>query len=277
MKICFLGAGAFGKALADVAQYNGHEVNFYDPFVFPEIELKTATKGKDLLVYVAPSEKAEEILPQIEEKDTPLICASKGFLSKKPFESFKDFSALGGAAFSDMLKNKEVKLTASSEAAEQIFSTEKITIEYTKDTLGILLCGALKNIYAVGAGAYKENQEAEDNCGPKIEDEDPLASLLPYLQTAAAEMQEILKINGADPETLKLSCGLPDLILSSSDDSRNFRFGRTLISGEKPETATVEGKSVIKTLKNQKDFKIPEDATLLKDIIKQVKNAARNS
>ena len=278
MKICFLGAGAFGKALAKVAEYNGHEVSFYDPLVFPEIELTTATQGKNLNVYVAPSDKYTDILPKL-DKTTPLICASKGFLSLKPFLGFKDFSALAGAAFSEQVmdtlsdKNEEkpaIRLTASSELAETIFSTEYITIEYTKDPLGILLCGALKNIYAIGAGAYLENQ-LQEACGPNQGDN--LATILPYLETAAAEIQKILEENGAKKDTMKLSCGVPDLVLTCTDNSRNFRFGRSLITGKKEDSTTVEGVNAIKNLDKYPEFIIPDSATLLKDIIKRVENA----
>lgn len=278
MKICFLGAGSFGKALAKIAEYNGHEVNFYDPIVFPEIELSTATKGKDLLVYVAPSNKWQDVVPKL-PTDTPIICASKGFLSNQPFERIqKEFSAIGGAAFSEDLadENKPVRLTASSEIAENVFSTEHITIEYTKDTLGIMLCGALKNVYAIGAGAYKENLiSEEDGCGPQPENVDDMSLILPYLETAASEMQKILEENGADKNTLKLSCGVPDLVLSCTDNSRNFRFGRAIVRNEKPETTTIEGLNVIEELDKYPEFKIPESATLLKDIISRVKNAIK--
>lgn len=287
MKICFLGAGAFGKALAKVAEYNGHEVSFYDPIVFPEIELDTATHGKDLIVYVAPSDKAAELLPNL-DKETPLICASKGFLSLKPFEGFKNFSALAGAAFSEQVMDTlsddiedkpSLRLTASSELAETIFSTEQITIEYTKDTLGILLCGAMKNIYAIGAGAYYENQ-LQESCGPTTptdptDQNSSLSVILPYLETAAAETQKILEVNGADKNTLKLSCGVSDLVLTCTDNSRNFRFGRALITGAKEDTATIEGVSAINNLENYQEFKIPDSATLIKDIIEKVKNAVK--
>ena len=259
MKITFLGAGVFGSALAKIAEENGHEVRFYDPYKYQNISLQDATNGSDLNIFTAPSSAAKDILPNL-DKETPLICASKGFLSLNPFSDFKSFSALGGAGFaSDIKATEKVTFTTSSETAETIFSTENTHLEFTKDTLGIMLCGALKNIFAIGAGLYGET--------------DSPAAPMSYLESAITEMQTILKANQADPETLRLSCGAADLVLSCTEKSRNFRFGRAL-KNHTPlpeENATVEGLLVINSLESYPDFIIPESASLFKDIIKTIK------
>jgi len=278
MKITFLGAGVFGTALAKIAEENGHEVRFYDPYKYPEISLSDATNGSDLNIFTAPSSAAKDILPKL-DKETPLICASKGFLSLKPFSDFKNFSVFGGAGFADEITAKSDKsstkantttFTTSSETAENVFSTETTHIEYTKDTLGVMLCGALKNLYALGAGLYGETGAEKAS--------------MPYLESAISEMQEILKVNGADPETLRLSCGAADLVLSCSEKGRNFRFGRELKEtlkdtpkkepkdNQTPESTTIESLSIIKSLADYPEFIIPESATLLKDIIKTVED-----
>ena len=259
MKITFLGAGVFGSALAKIAEENGHEVRFYDPYKYPDNTLHDATNGSDLNIFTAPSSAATEILSDL-DKETPLICASKGFLSLKPFTDFKDFSALGGAGFAEQIETIEqtntVTFTTSSETAETIFSTENIKIEYTKDTLGIMLCGALKNVFAIGAGLYGE---AESNAAP-----------MSYLESAISEMQQILNANHADPNTLRLSCGAADLVLSCSNKSRNFRFGQSLKNGNFNSEETVEGLSVIQSIKNYPEFIVPDSAHLFSDIIKIV-------
>lgn len=264
MKITFLGAGVFGSALAKIATENGHEVRFYDPYKYPETSLADATHGADLTIYTAPSSAATAILPELDKK-TPLICASKGFLSIKPFSDFADFTALGGAGFASEIEKAESKnstetftFTTSSETAETVFSTEFVRLEYTKDTLGVMLCGALKNVYAIGAGLYGD---AKATSAP-----------MSYLETAVSEMQQILQENHADPETLRLSCGAADLVLSCTENGRNFRFGRELKNGTKaPENVTVEGLSVINSLNQYPEFIIPDSASLLKDIIKFVR------
>ena len=286
MKITFLGAGAYGTALSRVANYNGHETKFYDPFKFPDISLNSAIAGADAVVYVAPSEKSSEILPHLDKK-TPLICASKGFLSQKPFSEFTDFSVLSGASFADSIlktltdadtadttktntadatetadagDSTPIKLTGTSDLITQIFSTEEIIIEHTTDVAGVLLCGALKNIYAIGAGYHSSEPS------------------MAFLENALSEMAQVLEINGADKETLRLSCGAADLVLTCSDSSRNFRYGQALkkshqgATAQKPELT--EGVSAILHLEDYPDFKIPRSATTLKDIIKLVKETA---
>ena len=270
MKITFLGAGVFGSALARIAEYNGHEVRFYDPIKYPEFSIKDTTGGADLAIYVAPSNVHDNILPEI-SNDLPIVCASKGFLSKQPFEKFKDFSALGGAAFADDVikavqdsaestddseddsntSAKEVTFTVSSVLLEQIFSTEKIKIEYTEDTLGIMLCGALKNVYAIGAGLYGDGSV-------------PIS----YLESALSEMADILVANNASRDTLRLSCGAQDLMLSCSPGSRNYRYGEALRNSTSPsESETVEGVSVIKSLQNQVGFILPDSSNIFREIV----------
>ena len=282
MKITFLGAGAYGTALESIALYNGHETKFYDPIKFPDINLESAISGADAVVYCAPSDQAGKILPLL-DIETPLICASKGFLSEKPFEKFKNFSVLSGAGFAKDIKAaldiadekaSSIRLTGTSHLIERVFSTEKIIIEYTSDRLGVLLCGALKNIYAIGAGYHSSDFSPA------------------YLESILSEMIDILTLNGADKNTLRLSCGISDLILSCNADSRNFRYGESLkthASGHNSQPSNVqktksksgkplvEGVSAIMHLADYPDFTIPATASILKDIVKLVKgvNAAK--
>lgn len=268
MKITFLGAGDFGSVLSDIAIYNGHETKFYDPIKYPDITLNEAISGADVVVYAAPSSAASVLLPKL-DSETPLICASKGFLSLKPFTRFKNFSALSGAGFSNNIRQaldiesedtKDVVLTASSALSEEIFSTEKIKIEYTKDTLGILLCGALKNVYAIGAGFYGSGEIS-----------------MGYLENVISEMLDLLEINDADKNTLRLSCGAADLVYSCSEKSRNFRLGALIKAGDTEEIRqfaaqnTLEGVNIIHALKDYPDFTIPNDTPMIKDIINLVK------
>lgn len=274
MKITFLGAGAFGVALSKIAKYNGHEVNFFDPIKFPDISLYDAISGADVVVYAAPAEKATEVLPEL-DKNTPLICASKGFLSLKPFQDFKDFSLLYGATFAHdidiALGEAEPKkdspefytLTATSPLSEQIFSTENIKIEYTTDQKGVLLCGALKNVYAIGAGLFGEDDQTTADEAPVIK---------PYLAEVIPEFMDILKANQVDFRILLLSCGTADLIITCTPESRNFRLGRALKTGQKTDgLGTTEGLFVISQIENNPDFVLPASATVLKNIIKIVK------
>lgn len=281
MKIAILGAGAYGKSLGNVAIKNGHTVRFYDPYKFPLVSLQNAISEAEAIIYVAPSDQAPAILPKL-PKTTPLICASKGFLSTELFNHFSNFSALGGAAFAKNIDQKspsfgkKIVLTSSSPLAESLFANEFIHVEYTDDTLGIMLCGALKNIFAIGAGMYDKSQENIEQSSDATEV--ALAPFMSYLTTAGEEIEQVLVANGANPNTLTLSCGVPDLLLSCDKNSRNFRFGRALEAKIKhlPHEdndidGTIEGVFVIKSLPHYPNFKIPPSATLMNEIISKVR------
>ena len=147
MKVSFLGAGLYGEALGKLAELNEHEVKYYDPYRFPDIKLKDVISEAEAIVYVAPAEAYQELLSEL-PAEIPLILASKGFVSMKPFARFKDFSALGGAAFAEDIMEMKPKnglpifLTASSPLAAEIFTTDFVTIEYADDTKGIVLLGS---------------------------------------------------------------------------------------------------------------------------------------
>lgn len=307
MKIAVLGAGAYGQVLGKLAEQNGHTVVFYDPYKFPRRSLKTATRGADAMLYVAPASAATELTPQL-PLGVPLICASKGFLSDWAFREFADFTALGGAGFAsdfqNLLQSSEgggrastapgarssqedgtnaaqgrspITLTTSSRLAEEILKHAQINFEYTEDTLGIMLCGALKNVYALGAGLLDCNTST-------------------YLDLAQREMAQILLYNDADPDTVQLACGGADLKLTCTADSRNYRFGQLVAELHKqsltdqhffgkvaprtlrrrldlPKLAakqTIEALSVIRSLDSSERFLVPPSARLFITIVNQM-------
>ena len=238
-----------------MAKLNDHEVKYYDPIKFPKIEIEEAVAEAEVIIYAAPASAYKEILPKL-PKDVPLILASKGFVSMKPFEKFKDFSVLGGAAFADTI-DRAIKfrkkadeydpiiLTASSEIPEQLFTMELLKVEYTEDAKGVMLCGALKNVYAIGGGIFMLDEYPGE-----------------YLSEAYYEMQDILLANGCDPDTAMLSCGVADLMVSCTMDGRNFRFGDEIRMHPRSRiepVGTIEGLNVIRSLDEFPDFVWPKD------------------
>ena len=277
MKLTILGAGAYGTALEAILKYNGHEVNFYDPYKYPKITLASALNSTEAIIFCAPSAVFSEVAQDL-PKDLPLIIASKGFLSLEPFAEFSDFAVLSGAAFADDILNEtppfgdQIALTATSHLCETLFSTELIKIEYTTDARAVLLCGSLKNIYAIYVGytSTKNTNEAENT------NQDLYSHIF-------HELEDILFENDSDPSVARLSCGLPDLILSSSPNSRNFTFGQ-LLAENNPSTTiksflsknTVEGYNAL----NSPDFKklkIPTTAKILRETIDLVKPFSKTS
>lgn len=269
MKITFLGAGVYGSALAKVLEFNNHQVNFYDPYKYPDISLKDAIKEAEILIYAAPASAAEDILSQL-PKDIPLVCVSKGFISLKPFLGFEKFYTLGGAAFAEDIetavsaaksgsKVEPIVLVASDKLLAELFSTDFLHIDPILETKTILLCGALKNIYAIAAG-YNQPENNDKAFYDKI----------------IAEWEEVLNVNGCDSRAVLAPCGFPDLVLCLNERSRNFSYGLELAEGNAPVigNTTIEGIYAINSIDRYPDFIVPKYADILKNIIKEVKDAA---
>ncbi len=238
MKITILGAGAFGKALDKILTDNHHETKFYDPLIFPEVSLEAATYQADAIVIAIPSNILPSFLQDYPDKlkQLPTVLTSKGLLNLDMFQDFTQFSVLSGPAFAEeIMQGKPATMTASNAFSMNIFQNAQLSIELCEDALGIILCGALKNIYAIGAGYYSDSHD----------------SFAVFIQNAHIETQNYLEKHGAKPSTAELSCGLGDLILTcTSSTSRNFTCGIRLREGKRKseiidELKTVEGLSAI--------------------------------
>lgn len=252
MKIAMIGAGAFGTALGGILADKGHEVLYYDPALNDCPPLASVVTGADFVVLAAPSNAVPYLLPHLPRK-TPLIVATKGVLDLTLFEPFSDVMALSGPGFADDIKaHKATILTATDVRVAELFSTEYLTFDFTSDFRGVLLCGALKNVYAIVAGRLGLEAGSE-----KWEE---------FIFAACDEMRAILIANGADPETVSLASGAGDLRLTCNCPSRNYEFGRILSSDPSavPEK-TVEGMAALSEIRAGKLI-VPKEAVLLNEV-----------
>lgn len=236
MNIAILGAGVFGKALGKILTDNDHKISYYDPNVYPDIDLDMATYKANTVVISIPSIFLPDFIANYPNKlkTIPTILASKGLLNIELFNDFAQFSVISGPAFaSEIMDGKPATFTVSSPYAMALFKNDQISIELFDDPLGIVLCGTLKNIYAIGAGYHS----------------DSMNDMATFIERAHNEIATYLHKHGANPHTSDLACGLGDLILSSTNrESRNFSFGKRLKAGEKigdilNDLQTVEGYS----------------------------------
>lgn len=255
MQVTIFGAGNFGTALGQILTENQHHVNFYDPLKFPTQTLSVSLKSTEVQLLALPSNQIKNLLPNL-NPSLPLISASKGLFSLAPFLNFSNFTVLSGGAFAeDLKKHLPATLTTTSSLATKLLKTDWLTIEQTSDTLGVMFCGSLKNIYAIGAGRLNLQPHSSD--------------LHRYLLAAGQEIQDFLHLNHAQVETFQLSCGFADLKLTcSSSISRNYRFGQN----PKLRQGTIEGLSAAHNLLNIPHLKLPPQAKLLKSIINFIKS-----
>ena len=254
MKIAVLGAGAFGTALGGILIDKGYEVDYYDPKLEGK-ELGEVLNGAKTMVLAVPSQFLPGFLPLL-VKDKPLIVATKGILTDKIFAEFEDWMVLSGPGFADDIKAKKLtQLTATSPRVIELFETDYLHFDSTNDKTGVLMCGALKNVYAIMAGIL-------DLKPGTLEHEE-------FLSNVAKEMAEILKANSADPKTVQLACGVGDLRLTCYFPSRNYEFGQKL--RENPNSIpekTVEGLSALRKIV-QGEILIPQNVPILEEIIKR--------
>ena len=102
----------------------------------------------------------------------------------------------------------------------------------SNDIIGAQICGAMKNIYAIGCGII-----VGKNFG-----ENAVASVI---SRSFAEIKSVGKKLGAQPETLSGLSGLGDLFLTcSSKKSRNFSLGFDLAKGKKLDNILSSKKTV---------------------------------
>ena len=125
------------------------------------------------------------------------------------------------------------------EAMQSMLATPTLRIYRTTDVIGAELGGALKNVIAIAAGVV---------IGAGLG-----SSARAALMTRGyAEMVRTAQAMGAKAETLAGLSGLGDLVLTcTSDQSRNFRFGHALGTGQAfgPDI-TVEGVATAQAMGN---------------------------
>ncbi len=254
MKIAILGAGAFGTALGGILASNGYDIDYYDSKIMDE-PLREVLDDAEMILLAVPSKAVPYLLPHLPKKK-PLIIATKGILSDQTFKDFDDYMILSGPGFAvDIKAHKQTKLTATDKRIIEMFGTDYLTFDTTDDEKGVLMCGALKNVYAILAGllGLKVGTEKHEK----------------FLKDVEKEMKLILAANGARAETVDLVCGKGDLRITCNYPSRNFEFGDKLKDNPdyQPEK-TVEGISALKKIKRG-EIEIPEKAVLLLDLIKR--------
>ena len=124
------------------------------------------------------------------------------------------------------------KSISDSKKISKLLSSSHFRPYLSNDIVGAQICGAMKNVYAIGCGIIT---------GKKFGD-NAVASII---SRSFAEISLVCKKLGGKPETLMGLSGLGDLFLTcSSDKSRNFSLGLKIASGKKTSTLLKSKKTV---------------------------------
>ncbi|AMS39970.1 NAD(P)H-dependent glycerol-3-phosphate dehydrogenase [Aminobacter aminovorans] len=202
-------------------------------------DLAQALAGTDCVLVVTPAQALRSVLTEVKPHiadDVPLVLCAKG-IERDTGRLLSDISsailpdnpvaALSGPSFATDVSRglpTAVVVAAEDEALASAlavrFSAANLRCYSSDDLIGVEIGGALKNVFAIAAGAVT---------GAGLG-----ASAQAALVTRGfVELRRIGAAFGARPETLMGLSGLGDLMLTcSSVQSRNFAYGVALGKGE---------------------------------------------
>jgi glycerol-3-phosphate dehydrogenase (NAD(P)+) len=257
-----------------------NKFNINKPFL-PDITLSkslTATDNidqavkADVVLITTPAQFFRTQLKQISKQnisaDTVFVICSKGIeteslaLMSEIFEETLDnpYTILSGPTFAEEVARgvaTSVSLASKkliiAENVKKIIQKDTFRIHVNNDVIGSQICGAIKNVIAIGCGIIRGLGQGENS----------RAAML------TIGFHEIMRVNaelGGKTETMMEPCGIGDLVLTcSSEKSRNFSFGKALGQGKTKEfmagrNSVVEGvetsKAVVK-LANSLNITLP--------------------
>ena len=209
-------------------------------------EIREACEGKDILLFAVPSvfvrSTARAAAPYIADGQI-IVDVAKGIEADTLFTMTQ--------IIEDEVKNPTVKLVALSgpthaeevakdlpttivsacadasaaELVQEVFSATCMRVYTNEDVLGVELCGAMKNIMALGSGialglGYGDNAKAA------------------LITRGMAEITRLGTAMGCDSRTFYGLAGVGDLIVTATSvHSRNNRCGMLLGQGVAPEEA----------------------------------------
>ncbi len=231
-KICVLGDGAWGKALAGLAMECGHEVATWSR----KAPIKAHLEQADAIIVALPAQALATVLPGLGlSPQQILIITAKGidrssnrFMLDVARDSTPENHCLilSGPSFAEDVAQKLPTAVTLAGTDTQItrewadaLSQPYFRIYTSDDPLGVCLGGSLKNVLAIAAGISDGKQLG--------------ASARAALITRGfSELARLGKSLGAKPETMMGLSGLGDLLLTcSSPQSRNYAFGKRLGEG----------------------------------------------
>ena len=198
-----------------------------------------ALDGAACVLAVTPAQVLRDVLAGVGgavPPGVPLVLCAKGIehetgllLSQIAGDVLPDnpVAALSGPSFAaDLARGLPTAVVIAAQDAElaaslaQSFSTERFRCYSTGDLVGVEIGGALKNVFAIAAGAVT---------GAGL----GASAQAAMVTRGFVELRRIAQAFGAEPETVMGLSGLGDLLLTcSSAQSRNFAYGLALGRGE---------------------------------------------
>ena len=199
-------------------------------------KLEEALAGVDLVLVATPVSAFESVLSSIVaiRSDLPVIWGCKGFcpVSGEPLSIMAGkilgpkacFGVFSGPSFAEGLAVNDptamVVATNSDHettlAIAEALSNDSLRLYANSDLIGVQICGAIKNVYAIAAGII-------DGCGWGVN------TRAAMMTRAVAEAKRYLKRHKSKRSTLMGLSGFGDIYLTcGSRLSRNYQVGLAL-------------------------------------------------
>ena len=243
--------------LADEIQSHRENVTFLPGFELPDglsvsADGARVMDGARAIIWVVPSEWLREVAQKIAPHmpaDALIICATKGIergsglrMSEVLAEELgagERMVALSGPNLSREIAAGQPAVSVAAcanedraQLAQELLSSSLFRVYRNTDIIGVELCGALKNVIAIGAGI-------SDGMGFGTNVRSAL------ITRGLAEMTRLGVAAGARPETFAGVAGMGDLLTTcTSKLSRNHTCGMRLAAGETREEIQASTPSV---------------------------------
>lgn len=235
-----------GRKLTEIINTEHENVKYLPGIKLPENvvavpDLVEVIKGATMLVFVLPHQFLHRLIPQIKphlSENAKAISLIKGIdYDEKGLVLISDIirngldldvSVLMGANVANDVARDQfaeatigAKVSEHGEAFKDLFDTALFRVNVVTDTVGVELCGALKNVVAVGAG-FCDGLGFGGNTKAAI------------IRIGLIEMMRFCKkfYEGIKPSTFFESCGIADLI-TTCFGGRNRKCAEAFVTSGK--------------------------------------------
>ncbi|MEA5449306.1 NAD(P)H-dependent glycerol-3-phosphate dehydrogenase [Leptolyngbya sp. CCNP1308] len=244
--LTILGSGAWGSALAHIANVNGHTVRMWSRS--SDLSLKDAVDGAEVIMSAISMKGVPELVNRLKGLNIPettvFVTATKGLDPETTltpsviFQRAFPHHAVAVLSGPNLSKEIEAGLPAATviacenetaaEAVQHVFAGDNFRTYSSTDPLGAELGGTLKNVIAIAVGVC-EGLKLGSNARSAL------------ITRALPEVMRIGTHLGGQPETFLGLSGLGDMLATcTSILSRNYRVGYGLAKGQKLEQILAE-------------------------------------
>ena len=257
MNITILGCGAYGTALAHMFKENNCNIKMWNKFedVFPNLkkelpniefttDMKESLENTELIVIAIPIAFLNDVAIELSKfyKNQDILIASKGInindglFANQIIEKhikINNIGAISGGTFAIDMKSKKVMGLTLGTTSQSLITKVKnalenkyLKIQYTSDLIGVEICGAIKNVMAIGFGILDGANYPE-------------SSRFLFLTEAIYEINKLIKELKNKNNTIMSYAGIDDIMMTcTSSKSRNYTLGKLL--GENKDQDTIE-------------------------------------